>query len=156
MNADITQELERIRLAHGGFLRPADVVEFAKDEASALHSRFTWDDSEAAAKYRLAEARALIRVVVQVSEQTNEKVRAFVSLSSDRTTAGGYRAMADVLDDEVLADILLQDAIAEVASFKRKLERYRELAELNGLIEAVDQVMERHTPAPASESRPAA
>jgi hypothetical protein len=154
MQQEVYQELENIRKATGGFLRPADIVEHARDENSALHSHFTWDDSEAAEKYRLAEARALIRVCVQVSEQTSEKVRAFVSLSTDRHKDGGYRSTVEVLDDEVLMDVLLKDAIAEVAAFKRKLERYRELTELNGLVEAVDRIVERH--APQSESRPAA
>ena len=104
----------------------------------------------------MAEARALIRVCVTVSEQTSEKVRAFVSLTPDRNKDGGYRAMAEILDSEVLMDVLLKDAIVEVAAFKRKLERYRELTELNGLIEAVDRVVERHADVTQSESRPAA
>lgn len=153
MKEDIYQELEQIRKSNGGFLRPSDVVEHARDENSALHSHFTWDDTEAAEKYRLAEARALIRVCVKVSEQTSEKIRAFVSLTPDRKGDGGYRAMAEVLDDQILMDVLLRDAVAEVAAFKRKLERYKELAELNGLIEEVNRVVDRHT---QSESRPAA
>ncbi len=146
MKQEIYQELEIIRRENGGFLRPADIVEFAKDRETALHSHFTWDDSEAAAKYRLAEARSIIRVCVQINEQTSENVRAFVSLSADRHKDGGYRATAEILDDELLMGILLKDAIAEVAAFKRKLERYKELAELNHLIVAVDEVVEKHNP----------
>lgn len=156
MKQEVYQELERIRRSAGGFLRPQDVVEFARDESSALHGHFTWDDSEAAEKYRLAEARALIRVCVVLHEETSEKVRAFVSLTPDRRTEGGYRAMAEILDDQVMMDILLRDAVAEVASFRRKLERYKELAEFHGLIEEVDRVVERHSRASQPESRPAA
>ncbi len=46
-----------------GKLTPEQVIEAAADESSALHGCFTWDDSEAAAKYRLDEARELIRSV---------------------------------------------------------------------------------------------
>lgn len=141
----IRKELERIRINAGGFLRPADVVKAARDPNSPLHGRFTWDDTEAAHRYRLAEARALIRVAVIVSEETSEKVRAFVSLSTDREPDRGYRALAEVLDNEVLMDTLLRDAVAECAAFKRKMERYRELAQLNGVMNAVDDVVERHS-----------
>lgn len=146
MKQEMFNELESIRKAGGGFLRPTDIVEHARDEASSLHSWFEWDDGAAAEQYRLAQARALIRVAVTVNEQTSEKIRAFVSLTSDRNENGGYRAMAEILDDEVLMSALLRDAVAEVAAFKRKLDRYKELAELNHLVEAVNQVVEQHLP----------
>ena len=47
----------------GGKLTPAQVVEAAKDEASPIHECFTWDDSVAAAAYRIEQARELIRRV---------------------------------------------------------------------------------------------
>lgn len=50
----------------GGRLTPEQVVEDARAEDSPLHSHFTWDDAEAAQKYRLNEARALIRIRVEV------------------------------------------------------------------------------------------
>lgn len=145
MKEEIYLELEQIRRAAGGYLRPTDIVEYARNEASVLHSYFTWDDSEAAYKYRLAEARALIRVCVHVSEQTSEKIRAFVSLTPDRNSSGGYRAIADVLDNQILMEVLMKDVIAELAAFKRKFERFRELAEINGLIEEADRIVNKYT-----------
>jgi hypothetical protein len=153
MQQEVFNELEQIRKSSGGFLRPVDIVEHARDEKSALHSHFTWDDSEAAEKYRLAEARALIRVCVSVNEQSSEKVRAFVSLTPDRNPDGGYRAITEILDSEVLMDTLLRDAVAEVAAFKRKLERFKELAELNNLVIAVNEVVERHSDVLQSDNR---
>ena len=75
---DYKQELEQIRKANDGELRPADVVEFARNPDTALHSRFTWDDDKAAAEYRLWQARELIRVVVQLHPKTNKKMRVYV------------------------------------------------------------------------------
>ena len=145
MQQEVFNELEQIRKSTGGFLRPVDIVSYARDENSALHSHFEWNDSDAAEAYRLAQARALIRIAVIVNEKSSEKVRAFVSLTPDRNPDGGYRAMMDILDSGVLMDTLLRDAIAEVAAFKRKLERYKELAELNHLVSAVNEVVERHS-----------
>ena len=42
------EELEYIRQSNGGFLRPQDVVEYARNQETELHKRFTWDDGEAA------------------------------------------------------------------------------------------------------------
>ena len=62
----IVAELETIRRNAGGVLRPEDVVSFAADPDTELHSRFEWDDTEAAQQYRLWQARQLIRVTVTV------------------------------------------------------------------------------------------
>ena len=132
------EELEYIRQSNGGFLRPQDVVEYARNQETELHKRFTWDDGEAAEKWRLAEARAIIRVVVQVHEQSSEKVRAFVSLTQDRKEDKGYRAFVEILDDEALSAAMLQDAINELASFRRKYKKLQEAAQLSGVFSAID------------------
>ncbi|HAZ61006.1 MAG TPA: hypothetical protein DCY89_05470 [Gammaproteobacteria bacterium] len=55
-------ELSRIADATGA-LTPALVVEAATDPESPLHDAFDWDDSAAAHKYRLVQARSMIRSV---------------------------------------------------------------------------------------------
>lgn len=45
------------------YLTPEIVVEDASDPGSPLHTLFDWDDSSAAHKYRLVQARTLIRRV---------------------------------------------------------------------------------------------
>lgn len=138
MNKDATAELHRLqKQAPSGLLRPEAVVEHAADESSALHRYFTWDDGEAAQAYRLLQARQLIRVAVTVLESTSDRVRAFVSLTSDRKVDGGYRAMVDVLDDPTLLDQMLADAKAELSAFTRKYRMLREAGELSGVFEAI-------------------
>lgn len=140
MNDAIRQEMEAIRIANNGFIRPQEVVEYARNPESALHAQFTWDDTEAAEKYRLAEARALIRVSVVVESSTNEKVRAYVSLSGDRNADGGYRAITEIINDEVLVEKMLTDALKELASFKRKYERLKGVSKLGGVFTAIEDV----------------
>ena len=41
MKQEIYHELDQIRQANDGFIRPADVVAFARDETLVLHSHFT-------------------------------------------------------------------------------------------------------------------
>jgi hypothetical protein len=51
----ILEEMQQIANAHGGALRPEDVVEFAQNPETALYDCFTWDDKEAARQWRLWE-----------------------------------------------------------------------------------------------------
>lgn len=59
------EELERIRIAHGG-LEPRVIVDAARVETNPLHPAFTWNDEAAAEAYRLHEARAMVRSLVVV------------------------------------------------------------------------------------------
>jgi hypothetical protein len=123
--ATVVQELRRIAKSHGGVLNPHDVVEFARNEKTALHSKFTWDDAKAGHEYRLWQARQVIRVNVEVLEGSKEPVKVFVSLRSDRGV-NGYR--------------LLQQAKDEADAWRVK---YRRLIELVPVFEAMDRVFVR-------------
>jgi hypothetical protein len=93
----IARELDNIRSANpDGVLRPEDVVEFARNPKSELHRHFEWNDTEAAAAYRLVQARQIIRVRVTLLDTGDgeETVRAYVSLYPP---ARGYEETADTL-----------------------------------------------------------
>ena len=137
----IREELETIREKGNGFLRPQEVVEYARNPDTALHSHFEWDDDEAAEKYRLVQARALIRVVVTVEPNTSEKIRAYVSLMDDRHKEGGYRVMAKVIDDVMLTDKLMEDAFKELSSFRRKYNILRSITGISGIMDAINAVV---------------
>lgn len=59
----IEQILVALADAHDGRLSPDIVVAAAIDPTSPLHSKFEWDDTEAAKEHRRNQARALIRSV---------------------------------------------------------------------------------------------
>ena len=133
------QELETIAAANNGLLRAADVIAFAVDESTALHSRFTWDDDEAAHQYRLYQARNLIRVTVSMLPRVKQEYRAFVSLKSDRYSGdgGGYRVTANVLSSKERRAELLENALEDLEVFQQK---YRMLTELAPVFGAASQV----------------
>jgi hypothetical protein len=129
--ATILDELETIRIDNGGVLKPQMVVEYARDPASTLHSSFEWDDSKAADQYRLRQASKIIRVTVTVLPGQTEPVRAYVSLLADRGGYGdGYRALLDVLSDDAKRAVLLDEAKAEMQTFKRRYKVFSELAKV--------------------------
>lgn len=126
----IVEELEEIRKSNGGLLMPAQVVEFAKNPETALHARFTWEDTEAAQRWRLHEAREVIRVHVTVIGESAEPVRAYVSLSTDRRDGGGYRAVVDILESPEQHAQMVADALNELRAFKRKYDHLTALRPL--------------------------
>ncbi len=129
-NSIIEKSLRAIAAKHG-VLRAEDVVDEAKSPKHPLHSRFTWDNTEAAHQYRLMEARSLIRVCVEVIGEGMEASPVFVSISSDRTKqGGGYRVMSDVMSDLGLREQLLKDALFELNQFQKKYRALRQLAEV--------------------------
>lgn len=142
MQGSIREELDEIMKVNGGFLDPAKVVKYAEDPNTALHTRFTWDDTAAAQQYRLWQARQVIRLEFQVVAGSNgaqREVRAFVSLVDGRRgdEDRGYRGIIEVLSDEDLRVKLLNEAKAEMNTFRRK---YGLLSELAKVFAAMDEV----------------
>jgi len=138
----IRSELEQIRCANGGLLRPEDVVKFASNKRTALHNEFEWDDAKASAEFRLWQARNVIRVTVTVlpsPHSDQEPVRAYVSVVSDRVQpGGGYRAIGEVMTNDRMRAELVSEALADVKRWRRKYERLRELSPIFKAIDKVD------------------
>lgn len=132
----IFAELESIR--GDGTLTPEAVLSWArKHEDSELHGMFTWDDSEAAEKWRLEEARKLVVSVECIFPNLKARERVYVSISTDRVHGQGYRILSEVMTDEVRKATLLADALEELKSVRR---RYTQLTELAAVWSSIDAV----------------
>jgi hypothetical protein len=141
---DYKTELEQIRSEHGGVLRAADVVEYARDPETALHQRFEWNDTKAAEQYRLWQARELIRVVVQTRPANDAATRVYVSLTDDRRNdGGGYRTLDEVMRSKTMREALLKQAHADMVRFETT---YRQLSELASVIAAMRSARKQHAP----------
>lgn len=153
----ISAELKRLADAYGGELQPEAVVEAARDAASPLHDSFEWNDSDAAARYRLHQARHLIRAAVTYERVAPDRLvpcRVFVSLTDDRgKDRAGYRLMATVLSDDERRRQLLIDAKDEMGRFSAK---YRTLQELAGVFSAMDRASDLIDAAEHEDQRAAA
>jgi len=137
----VDSELHRIARDNGGVLLPESVVDAARDPDSPLHSAFTWDDDEAAQKWRIHQARNLIlRVHIEVSDGKSQSitVRAWSNLTTERgDDDGGYRETIRVLKNSDQRAQLLADALAEMERFA---EKYRALSELAEVFAAIRKV----------------
>ena len=133
------QEIEALIDKHGGSVTPAQVVEYGKNPTTALHGLFTWDDTEAAQRWREEQATQYLRITVTVLKTDGAdptRVRAFVSLPSDRGE-NGYRRTVDVLHDPERRAEMLAHAANE---YKQYRNRYKHLEELSAFFAAGDAV----------------
>lgn len=129
------EELEIIRHRNGNILRPRDVVEYARDKSTKLHSRFEWDDDVAAAEFRLEQARRIVRFTVVVLPNHNKSTHAYVSLTSDRQNKDSYRHIADVMADPLARQHLISQALGEAEAWRK---RHATLVELTKIFDAID------------------
>lgn len=129
------EEIERIRTRQNGRLEPQDIVAASRDPEATLHPVFEWDDAVAAEAYRVDQARYVIRsLVVQISKAPDAPpVRAFVSVTRD--TDRSYTSTTHALADPDLRQQVLERALAELQSWRR---RYSELVELAQVFAQID------------------
>lgn len=135
----ITDELRKIARKNGGVLTPEEVLAHAENKKSVLHSCFEWDDTEAARRYRIEQARELIRVSVVIIENDSAPVRAFVSIIDDRLEGkpGGYRETETLIKTKDGREAILKTALWELKAFQKK---YSNLKELFGVFQEINKL----------------
>lgn len=135
----IALELETVRRQSGGSLTAKDVVNYAKNTKTALHSQFDWNDSSAAYKHRLRQARNLIqKVVVKIEGSDLPPTRAFVSVRMDEDGPKSFTRIDVAMRSKRMRDQLLEDAKDDLQNFRR---RYAELVELAELFKVIDDIV---------------
>lgn len=143
MNPQVVGErLATLTADLGDGFTPQAVVDDARPEGSPLHPAFTWDDTVAAEKYRVEEAKYLIRHVYVLPEEgakDPEPVRAFVSVMDRESEDDRYMPIARVMSDEQYRDQLLGEALSYFISGRRRYARFSELARIFAAIDREQQ-----------------
>ncbi len=126
------QELIAARLAKiaeecGGNLTPDAVLEDARSKKSPLHDQFEWNDGEAAHKYRLDQARTLIRSV-RVEVVTESKTVSVVRYLRNPEAPHREQGYADVVAIKDESDLARDALLAELARAKALFDRAESLA----------------------------
>lgn len=141
VNLAAQRELERLFQRHRGKMKLEQVVEYAAREDSPLHYFFEWDDSEAARRWRISEARRLVQNTFKVTQVEGSEVQVFrfaVSLPSDRDSRT-YRRTVDVLSVPEQRAELLESAKRDFLALRRRYAMLEELSELFAHIDALDE-----------------
>lgn len=122
----------------GEEVKPEQVLDKARDSESELHKCFDWDDSSAAEKYRLHQARLVINHLIVVKrdvEEEKEPVQFRVMLKNDTARESGYKQTLVMVRDEDEYKKMLEQAYRELHSFKQKYSCLSELSEILALID---------------------
>lgn len=117
-----------------GRITPQEVLEKARDKKSELHKCFEWNDSVAAEKYRLQQARAIIVNLVYTPKKEEEQpVRCFQITTETNT----YQPTKQFLVQKDEYQSLLKRAMEELKAFQRK---YHTLTELESIFQAIESI----------------
>jgi hypothetical protein len=126
----------------GGELTPDAVVEDAKNKTSPLHRYFDWKDREAAHKWRLEQARTLIRGV-RFEVETTERSISVVGYVRDPGKAHdeqGYLSTARIRSDEDRARAVVEQ---ELVRAEAAMTRAYDVAISLGLQGEFDTILAR-------------
>lgn len=137
----IGTHVDRLWHRHG-VLTPEMMLEDARRQRSPLHDQFNWDDEDAAERYRLAQARKVIRSLVVRYEDGSEApitVRAFVKIAHDHSH--NYGPIHFAMSNEQIQNEVLHQALFELDAF---MQKYRTLNELAVVFEAIGGVQQQH------------
>lgn len=136
---EVGERIEQIRTINAGSVTPELLVDDARAEDSPLHSCFEWDDGRAAEKFRLDQARLVLRsIVVSVTEDRRLPVRAFVAIERNDDEGKVYTSVQEALGTDALREQLLNNALREVQSWRRRYSRLKELASVFGAIDQLE------------------
>jgi hypothetical protein len=128
--SDLRTELLAIRSEHGT-LTPAAIVEAAAPEDHPLHHRFEWDDAVAGPKYRLIQAKALIRVVRETyidRSGSPSDVRFFHAIPREEGMV--YEPLPEIVGDDLASKVLLNAMEREWRSLRKRYERFEEFRQM--------------------------
>lgn len=143
MNGEAKQEAIRQRLealAENGRLTPAAVVEDAASEESPLHEYFEWDNSEAARKYRLSQARRLIRSVevVIVTDSRIVSTVAYVRDPDASSKEAGYTKTVTLKGDKDRARAAILNEVSRAAAYLARVRSLASALGLDGEVEGIE------------------
>lgn len=130
-------------LEHGGRLTPRAVVDAARDPKSALHDQFEWDDTVAAEKWRLDQARDIItsvKITVTVDKRTLSVVRYTRDPKQVGTNEQGYVSLDSIKRRPADVAALLEYELTRLDAI---LDRVRDLITALGAKPAQVKKLER-------------
>lgn len=134
------KEFERLEGKFGA-LTPETVLDESRNVNAVLHPCFEWNDGIAAEKYRIEQAKYMLRnitVIIEtpaIDDNAPRQIvtRAFVDVSEK--PKGKYVQIKTALSQENYRQRILKNALAELRMFQNKYQIY---AELTGVCKAID------------------
>jgi hypothetical protein len=127
----LQDELEAVRARHGR-LTAENLLGEARDPEHPLHPRFAWDDSVAAERWRLEQARQLIRSfrVRYTAGERPKTVRGYIAVPQADSPQHSYEPVGDVVEDSFKRKLVLQQMEREWRTLRARYEDFAEFADM--------------------------
>ena len=122
------QEIQTI----GESVTAQQILDYARNPETELHKCFEWNDSIAAEKFRLQQARTVVCNLVIVEDKSKpepQKIRVM------QFTEESYKPVQLIVRNKTEYESLLERARAELRAFKK---RYHTLVELEEILALID------------------
>lgn len=133
-------EFKRIKQVYGR-LTAKTVLEASKPKKALFHKCFEWNDTAAAEKYRLQQARVLINnIQVTIVRSGNDVVELPVyEIVKDTKGRNNYVDVTNIINDQQNLNLIKRKAKRELEYWKTKYETYDQLSHV---IKKVNRVLE--------------
>ena len=118
----------------GEEVTPEQIVEKARDENTELHKCFEWDVRIASEKYRVIQARTVVRMLV-IKEEEPVTERPPIRVYYKTHSTEGYKPIKIIMQKKDEYEAMLERAWAELRAFKAKYSMLAELEEIFNLID---------------------
>lgn len=115
-----------------------DVLTDAETAESPLHDYFEWEDSEAAHKYRVNQARYLLRSIVVTVTTNGEEHDARLTYNVIVKDKSTYVPIERVMTDKEIHEQVVEKALRQLRSWQRQ---YREVQELYHVVDAIQTAL---------------
>ena len=113
-----------------GYVTPLVILKDAKDKKSPLHVFFDWDDTEAAHKWRIEQAKYLLRhiTVEIINDGETQTIRHFHSVvvqgKIDEPPCNVYVTTDTILTDKDKRAQVVAHALRELKGWMQRYEQY--------------------------------
>ena len=140
-------------------------LDASRSEDSPTHALFTWDDAEAAEKYRLSQSSKIINLLqveiivedvptsedteVEISTENTVKSPAYVNVNplgrfgSSKQTTASFVNVQTAMSNEDMRKIVLKNALRELNVFKNRYALYKELTVVFDAINKFERSIEQ-------------
>ena len=135
---EVQEEMERIELIHG-YLTPKIIVDAASDKDHMFHPYFEWNNKEAADKWRLQQARTMMAVVVMVSDNITEPIRAIVHITTEEGKSV-YQSTEVAMSNPITRKQIVERAKCELDSWRKRYYGYQELSKIHKHVQTFLQI----------------
>ena len=132
----VGEALSKIGDGNAFSAKPEQIVESARPARSPLHRAFDWDDTVAADKWRLSQARHLVASIITEidTKDGSAEVRAFVSVKGRQGFE--YQRIDRIMGDDDARIQILRNALDDIRAYQN---RYRALADVLGSLSEFEQ-----------------